>query len=394
MAPKTRLTWAEMDHNDELLLERIVRRSSGQERGPIPEFLAKKQAEQEPKTWLGYRTSLTKLTEFMGPDATVGEFTEAIGHSFLTTLRDRDLSRNTIATYFRDLKTFSRWMFDKGWTEEDRWARLKRPKFVRPKFDTLSSDDKQTILADFNPNTFLGARNLAVLSIFLDTGVRLEELVNIQTQRVRLDAGYVEVYADKTDEWRIIPISPETIEICQHYLRIREEFLEKPVRHRDHRRTQRTLQTDTFFCSWRGEQLTENGVGQMVRRLRARLGKGGMDVHIHPHLFRHNFLTEKALDGENPSIVRRWAGHKSYEMTDYYFGLADQKMAAIRPKRSSLAGISPLRKKPGRKPGDRSNIVPLHDVTPSMKDAPGSPVMRRNGRPDKGPNRVRAARSG
>jgi hypothetical protein len=38
----------------------------------------------------------------MGPDGTVGDFTEAIGHSFLTALRDRDLSRNTIATYFRD----------------------------------------------------------------------------------------------------------------------------------------------------------------------------------------------------------------------------------------------------------------------------------------------------
>jgi len=102
MALKTRLSWAEMDHNDELLLERIVRRSSGQERGPIPEFLAKKQAEQEPKTWLGYRTSLTKLSEFVGPEATVGEFTEAIGHSFLTALRDRDLSRNTIVVFQND----------------------------------------------------------------------------------------------------------------------------------------------------------------------------------------------------------------------------------------------------------------------------------------------------
>src|SRR5581483_420605 len=154
MALKSRLSWAEMDHNDELLLERIVRRSSGQERGPIPEFLTKKQAEQEPKTWLGYRTSLTKFWEFLGPDASVADFTEAAGHSFLTELRDRSLSRNTIATYFRDLKTFSRWMADKGWTEEDRWARLKRPKFVRPKFDTLSMDDKQAILGDFNPQTF------------------------------------------------------------------------------------------------------------------------------------------------------------------------------------------------------------------------------------------------
>ena len=377
MAPKTRLSWAEMDHNDELLLERIVRRSSGQERGPIPEFLAKKQAEQEPKTWLGYRTSLTKFWEFLGPEATVADFTEAAGHSFLTELRDRSLSRNTIATYVRDLKTFSRWMADKGWTEEDRWARLKRPKFVRPKFDTLSMDDKQAILGDFNPQTFLGARNLAVLSMFLDTGVRLEELVNIQAARVRLDVGYVEVYADKTDEWRIIPLSAETVEICQHYLRIREQFMTRPIKHRDRRRTVRTLQTETFFCSWRGEQLTENGVGQMVRRLRTRLG-GGVGVHIHPHLFRHNFLTEKALDGENPSIVRRWAGHKSYEMTDYYFGLADQKMAAIRPKRSALAGISPLRKKTGRKPRDHGNVVPLRDVTVSTEDNSGSQSFGRD----------------
>ena len=47
------------------------------------------------------------------------------------------------------------------------------------------------------------------------TLVRLEELVHIQTQRVRLDAGYVEAYVDKTDEWRIIPLSPETVEICR-----------------------------------------------------------------------------------------------------------------------------------------------------------------------------------
>ena len=118
----------------------------------------------------------------------------------------------------------------------------------------------------------------------------------------------------------------------------------------------------------------------MVRRASHQLAKQGISVRIHPHLFRHNFLTEKALDGENPSIVRRWAGHKSYEMTDYYFGLADQKMAAIRPKRSSLAGISPLRKKPGRKPGDQSNVVPLRGVTPSA-DAPVAPAPNPNARP-------------
>ena len=50
--------------------------------------------------------------------------------------------------------------------------------------------------------------------------------------------------------------------------------------------------------------------------------------------------TVKALDGENPSMVRRWAGHRKYEMTDYYFGLAEAKLAAIKPKQSTLAGLN------------------------------------------------------
>lgn len=83
----------------------------------------------------------------------------------------------------------------------------------------------------------------------------------------------------------------------------------------------------------------------MVRRLRAKLAETGVNVRIHSHLFRHNFLTEKALDGENPSMVRRWAGHKSYEMTDYYFGLAEAKLAAIKPKQSTLAGLQILPRK-------------------------------------------------
>ncbi len=89
----------------------------------------------------------------------------------------------------------------------------------------------------------------------------------------------------------------------------------------------------------------------MIRRLRKRLAEAGTPIHIHPHLFRHNFLTEKALDGENPSLVRRWAGHRSYEMTDYYFGLAEAKLAAIKPKRSSLAGMAVLPTGRGRPRG-------------------------------------------
>ena len=193
-------------------------------------------------------------------------------------------------------------MHKNGWTERDRFEDVKRPQFVRPKFDTLSPAQKQAILSSFEAETFLGARNLAMLCVFLDTGVRLAELVQLKESRVHLAAGYVEVYSPKTDEWRIIPLSDEAVAVCRNYLKWRTRLLSTPIRHRAsrgevnrRRKAPRQLTADTFFCSCKGEPLSENAVGLRVRRLRARLAQAGVVIPIHLHLFRHNFLTEKVI---------------------------------------------------------------------------------------------------
>ncbi|HVA24854.1 MAG TPA: site-specific integrase, partial [Chloroflexota bacterium] len=125
-----------MDHDHELLYNEVVGRSNSRESGPIADFLAKKKAEQEPKTYLGYQTSLLRFQQFLGDAATVGDLNERAGRDFLAELRSHSLSKNTVATYFRDLKAFTRWLHETGWTERDRFDDLKRPEFVRPKFDT------------------------------------------------------------------------------------------------------------------------------------------------------------------------------------------------------------------------------------------------------------------
>ena len=169
----------------------------------------------------------------------------------------------------------------------------------------MTLDHKQALLSLYKPNTFLGARNLAIMCVFLDTGIRLEELVHLLASRVHLQQGFIEVYSRKTDDWRIVPLAPESVSICRHWLKWRDKFLNRKVRERAfageqgaRRRVQRTLSTDTFFCSWKGAALTESGVGQMVRHASQQLRVQGVSIRIHPHLFRHNFLTEKALAGE------------------------------------------------------------------------------------------------
>jgi hypothetical protein len=97
MTASRRRSWADMDHDDELLCEVSVRRDRTDERGPIPELLAKKQAEQAHKTWIGYRLALSRFHDFLGEDAIAGDIDEAAGFRFLTHLRSQGLSDNAIA---------------------------------------------------------------------------------------------------------------------------------------------------------------------------------------------------------------------------------------------------------------------------------------------------------
>ena len=62
-----------MDHDDALLWEQVVRRKGVDERGPIAEFLAKKDAEQARQTGNSYRTALNRFRNFLGEDDKVSE---------------------------------------------------------------------------------------------------------------------------------------------------------------------------------------------------------------------------------------------------------------------------------------------------------------------------------
>jgi integrase len=104
--------------------------------------------------------------------------------------------------------------------------------------------------------------------------------------------------------------------------------------------------------TWDGRGISPHGLAEIIERASKKIGH-----RVHAHLFRHDWITRKALDGESPSVVKRWPGHKSYLMTDYYFGLADDLLGAIKPKRSVLATLTlPGIRKRGRPPKARTKV--------------------------------------
>jgi site-specific recombinase XerD len=346
--------WQDLDHSGEPLLEYVLGRGSTHTRGPIPEFLAKKQAERSAKTHEWYRDSLLQLWGFLEPRGLtlVGHFDEHAVNLFRIHLRERGVSENTVSNRLRAIKAFARWMADRGWTQGNVLAGLRAPQSIKPRFDLISDEARARLFGLFDPDTYLGSRNLAMLAVLSDTGLRREELVNLKLKHVDLDGQTIKVYSDKSEEWRYVPLTDEAVAVLRNHLKWRARYFEQPSRPRiasgDERRRheQRKIRADALFLAWDGAALTPHGLTQIFVRASRKLG-----IRIHPHLFRHDWITRKALDGENPSVVKRWAGHRAFAMTDYYFDLAEQMLGAIKPKRSVLATVAlPGIRRRGRPP--------------------------------------------
>jgi site-specific recombinase XerD len=336
-------------------LSYVVTRNATQSRGPIPEFLAQKQAEQAEKTYRQYKESLGQLWDFFEVEGltSVGDFTLHAVNRFRTHLKQRALAENTIINRLRAIRTFGKWMADRGWTDGDVLAGLKIPQATKPHFDLIPDDARARLFGLYDPDTFLGSRTLAMLAVLSDTGLRREEVVHLAAKNVDLTGHVIRVFSDKRTEWRWVPLTDEAVAYIRNYQKWRERYFKGTARTRTYQgddvhrtRKPRTVDPDALFVAWNGKPLDPQELDHLLQRASKKLG-----FHVHPHLFRHDWITRKALDGENPSVVRRWAGHKTFAMTDYYFGLADEMLGAIKPKRSVLSSVPlPSTSRRGRPP--------------------------------------------
>jgi site-specific recombinase XerD len=204
----------------------------------------------------------------------VGDFSEHAVNLFRAHLRQRGVSENTISNRLRAIKACARLMGEKGWTDGHVLSGLHVPQSSRPHFDLIPDDVRATLITLYSPDTYRGSRNLALLAVLSDTGLRREELANLVLKNVDLEAHVLKVYADKTDEWRYVPLTDEVVALLHNRLKWRERHFSQPARHRLHsgedrrRRKPRAIQSDYSLLAWNGTALTPDGVSLIFTRAR------------------------------------------------------------------------------------------------------------------------------
>jgi len=86
-----------------------------------------------------------------------------------------------VQNHLRVLQAFSSWLDREGYTDENVLARLNIPNAPRKVLETLSDEERKRLFTSLDQNTVAGCRDSAMLLLFLDTGLRLSELLSRQS---------------------------------------------------------------------------------------------------------------------------------------------------------------------------------------------------------------------
>jgi integrase/recombinase XerD len=224
---------------------------------------------------------------------------------------EKPLSAHSVQGYARTMKAFWSWLVAEGVIERNVMSRLKLPKVPRRVMPTFSGDELRRMLGLLDRKTALGFRDYVVLLVLLDTGIRLSELVMLETRSIDFGQSCFPVKG-KGGKERLVPFGTEVRRALRRYV---GSYRQEPL-HRE---------TREVFLSARGLPLRARAVQSMISRLGERAGIVG--TRCSPHTFRHTFARRYLMCGGDVFSLQRILGHTSLEVVKLYVNLGTGDIA-------------------------------------------------------------------
>ncbi len=203
--------------------------------------------------------------------------TEGI-NSFLTNLPCKNAKLN----YYRGLRTFFNWATEEGYIKDNPIKRVQAPKISKPIRATVRQEQVVQLLSEAK-----NVRDKAIISLLIDSGLRLNELARIKSQDIDFEKQTIKVWV-KGNEQKKAVFRADTGKLLR-------------------------------------QVISQNGTGENIWHLKARgiqimltrLGDKA-DTRCNPHAFRRGFAVERALEGMNLRDIMNLGRWKQEAMVLHY----------------------------------------------------------------------------
>ncbi|HIY06644.1 MAG TPA: tyrosine recombinase XerC [Candidatus Evtepia faecigallinarum] len=183
---------------------------------------------------------------------------------------------------------------------------LNNPKLRKslPRYLSLA-ESLQLLEAVSGPNE---VRDYCILTLFLNCGLRVGELVGLNIQDIREDTVRV---LGKGNKERQLYLNQACLDAIQAYLAVRPDPKDEP-RHRD-----------ALFVSRNRTRLTTRSVENIVQKA---VTQAGLDPKYSPHKLRHTAATLMLNNGVDIRTLQDVLGHENLGTTQIYTHISDANM--------------------------------------------------------------------
>lgn len=181
-----------------------------------------------------------------------------------------------------------------------KFSKLKEQKKIIP---TISASTIRKIFIYYqrnmeDKNTF---RNYVFLKLLLDTGLRMNEIINIKLKNIDFGTNSIHVQITKTDVDRYVCFTESTSKLLKKYIVVHN------------------INDYIFFDFDTKNIMTTSSVESFIYRLKIKLN---ITENITPHKWRHTFATTFIKNGGDLETLRLLLGHSNLKTTQKYLHLS------------------------------------------------------------------------
>lgn len=260
-------------------------------------------------TLAAYRRDLRSYEDFLASRGVTLEDSDlSVVEDYLATLRSSGHAATSVARALSAVKGLHRFRLDEGISARDPTDKVSSPASGRRLPKAITEDEVVRLIETARGDEPADVRDRAMLEMLYGTGMRVSELTGLSLGDLKTESNLLRVRG-KGDKERLVPMGRSARQALDRWLGPGGRPAFEP------RRWARRGDADAVFLNARGRRLTRQGAWAVLRK---RAVAVRLEEKVHPHVLRHSCATHMLARGADIRVVQELLGHTSISTTQIY----------------------------------------------------------------------------
>lgn len=192
---------------------------------------------------------------------------------------------------------------------------IKTPRAERKKVDFLSIAEIEELLKQPGESV-KGYRDRAIFEVLYGTGIRVNELIELNLDDVNLRMGFITCQGN--GKGRIVPLGSYAKDAIKKYFDSSMPSLAKNKNYQDG--------SAPLFLNYMGERFTRQGLWKLMKQY----GKAvGMEERITPHILRNSFTVHMIQNGADLKTLQELLGYDDMQALQVFMQLSKSRIKDV-----------------------------------------------------------------